>query len=106
MFNSDEETGSVGSGELIASLGAEHDYVLSAEPSPTQPEIVLLGASGTGTVTLKVQGRSARAGTTPALGRNALIELSHQLVQTREVAKSVPGTQLNWTMSQEVAQAK
>jgi len=100
VFNSDEEVGSVGSGELIASLGAEQDYVLSSEPSPAQPEIVLLGASGTGTVTLKVQGRSAHAGAAPELGRNALIELSHQLVQTRDVAKSVPGTQLNWTTSQ------
>jgi glutamate carboxypeptidase len=99
-FNADEEIGSVGSGELIASLGAEQDYVLSSEPSPAQPEIVLLGASGTGTVTLKVQGRSAHAGAAPELGRNALIELSHQLVQTRDVAKSVPGTQLNWTVSQ------
>lgn len=100
VFNSDEETGSVGSGELIASLGAEQDYVLSCEPSPAMPEIVLLGASGTGTVTLKVQGRSAHAGAAPELGRNALIELSHQLVQTRDVAKTVPGTQLSWTMSQ------
>jgi glutamate carboxypeptidase len=100
VFNSDEEIGSVGSGELIASLGAEQDYVLSCEPSPAMPEIVLLGASGTGTVTLKVQGRSAHAGAAPGLGRNALIELSHQLVQTRDVAKTVPGTQLNWTTSQ------
>ena len=100
VFNSDEEIGSVGSGELIASLGAEQDYVLSCEPSPAMPEIVLLGASGTGTVTLKVQGRSAHAGAAPELGRNALIELSHQLVQTRDVAKTVPGTQLNWTTSQ------
>lgn len=99
-FNADEEIGSIGSGDLIASLGAEQDYVLSSEPSPAQPEIVLLGASGTGTVTLKVQGRSAHAGAAPELGRNALIELSHQLVQTRDVAKSVPGTQLNWTVSQ------
>jgi len=99
-FNADEEIGSIGSGDLIASLGAEQDYVLSSEPSPAQPEIVLLGASGTGTVTLKVQGRSAHAGAAPELGRNALIELSHQLVQTRDVAKSVPGTQMNWTVSQ------
>lgn len=100
LFNADEEVGSVGSGELIATLGAEHDYVLSAEPSQVGKEGILLGASGTGTVTLQVQGRSSHAGAAPDAGRNALIELSHQLVQTRDVAKSVPGTQLNWTMSQ------
>jgi glutamate carboxypeptidase len=100
LFNADEEVGSIGSGELIASLGSEHDYVLSAEPTQVKPEGILLGASGTGTVTLQVQGRASHAGAAPDAGRNALIELSHQLVQTRDVAKSVSGTQLNWTMSQ------
>lgn len=100
LFNADEEIGSVGSGEMIAALGAEHDYVLSAEPTQVSKEAILLGASGTGTVTLQVQGRSSHAGAAPDAGRNALIELSHQLVQTRDVAKSVAGTQLNWTMSQ------
>lgn len=42
-FNADEEIGSIGSGDLIASLGAEQDYVLSSEPSPAQPEIVQIG---------------------------------------------------------------
>lgn len=100
LFNSDEEVGSVGSGELIATLAAEHDYVLSSEPTPAKPEILLLGASGIGTVSMQVRGRSAHAGAAPEQGRNALIELSHQLLQTRDVAKSVPGTQLNWTTAQ------
>jgi glutamate carboxypeptidase len=100
LFNSDEEIGSLGSGELIARLGAEHDYVLSSEPSPAKPEIILLGASGTGTVTMQVRGRSAHAGASPELGRNALIELSHQMLQTRDVAKSIAGTQMNWTTAQ------
>jgi glutamate carboxypeptidase len=100
LFNSDEEVGSVGSGELIAELAAQHDVVLSGEPSPAKPEILLLGASGTGTVHMEVHGRAAHAGANPEQGRNALIELSHQLLQTEDVAKSVPGTQLNWTTSQ------
>ena len=29
-----------------------------------------------------------------------MIPLSHQLVQTHDVAKTVPGAQLNWTLSQ------
>jgi glutamate carboxypeptidase len=33
LINPDEEIGSVGSGELIATLGAEHDVVLSYEPT-------------------------------------------------------------------------
>jgi len=59
LFHADEEVGSVGSGELIATLGAEHDHVLSAEPTQAGKEGILPGASGTGIVTLQVQGRSS-----------------------------------------------
>ena len=77
LFHADEEVGSVGSGELIATLGAEHDHVLSAEPTQAGKEGILPGASGTGIVTLQVQGRSSHAGAAPDAGRNALIEPSH-----------------------------
>lgn len=46
---------------------------------------------------MQVTGRASHAGAAPDRGRNALIELSHQLLQTRDIAKSIPGTQLNWT---------
>jgi glutamate carboxypeptidase len=101
LFNPDEEVGSVGSGELIAALADQHTHVLSFEPTSAKAvarsEGLVLGASATATATLEVTGRSAHAGGAPQLGRNALIELAHQLLQTRDVAKSVPGTQLNWT---------
>ena len=103
-FNPDEEVGSIGSGEIIAALGAEHDAVLSCEPTVAPPaspnEALLLGASGAARAILEVKGKSAHAGVAPQLGRNALIELAHQLLQTQEVAKSIPGTQLNWTTAQ------
>jgi glutamate carboxypeptidase len=47
--------------------------------------------------TLEVKGLASHAGAAPERGRNALIELAHQLLQTKDVAKSIPGTQLNWT---------
>jgi glutamate carboxypeptidase len=101
LFNPDEEIGSIGSGETIAAVADQHDVVLSCEPtaakSVAKQEALLLGASGTATATLEVKGRSAHAGAAPELGRNALIELSYQLLQTRDVAKGVPGAQLNWT---------
>jgi len=101
LFNPDEEVGSVGSGETIAQLADQHDVVLSCEPtaakSVVKVESLLLGASGTATATMQVKGRSAHAGAAPELGRNALLELAYQLQQTRDVAKLVPGTQLNWT---------
>lgn len=104
LFNPDEEVGSRGSGELIATLADAHDVVLSYEPTGAkavaQEEGVLLGAAGTGTATLEVRGRGAHAGAAPEQGRNALIELAHQMLATEHVAKSVPGTQLNWTYAQ------
>ncbi|WP_394695111.1 glutamate carboxypeptidase [Pseudoxanthomonas japonensis] len=101
LFNPDEEIGSPGSGETIATLAGQQDVVLSFEPSPAKAVIehegVLLSAAGTSQVRMTVQGLSAHAGAAPEQGRNALIELSHQLVQTRDVATGVPGAQLNWT---------
>jgi glutamate carboxypeptidase len=100
-FNPDEEVGSIGSGEFISELADRHDVVLSCEPSAAKPaspiETLTLGASGTATGTIEVIGRASHAGGAPDRGRNALIELAHQLLQTRDIAKSIPGTQLNWT---------
>jgi glutamate carboxypeptidase len=104
LFNPDEEVGSIGSGELIAELSDQHDVVLSCEPTAAAPvarnDALLLGASGTARGTMEVKGRASHAGAAPQLGRNALIELGHQLLQTQDVAKSIPGTQLNWTTAQ------
>jgi glutamate carboxypeptidase len=104
LFNPDEEVGSIGSGEFIAELADQHDVVLSCEPTTAAPaaqnDALLLGASGTATGTMEVKGRASHAGAAPQLGRNALIELAHQLQQTRDIAKSIPGTQLNWTTVQ------
>jgi glutamate carboxypeptidase len=101
LTNPDEEIGSNGSGELIATLGDAHDVVLSYEPTAAkavaQAEGVLLMAAGTAQARLAVKGVASHAGAAPDQGRNALIELSYQLLQTQDVAKGIPGAQLNWT---------
>jgi glutamate carboxypeptidase len=98
LFNPDEEVGSDGSGETIASLADESDVVLSYEPTGTGGnEWLLLGAASHATAFLEVKGRSSHAGVSPEAGRNAVMELAHQLLQTRDVAKDIPGVQLNWT---------
>jgi len=101
LFNPDEEIGSPGSGETIATLGAQHDVVLSFEPSPAKAVIehegVLLSAAGTSMVSMVVEGLSSHAGAAPEQGRNALVELAHRIVQTRDAADGVAGAQLNWT---------
>jgi glutamate carboxypeptidase len=104
LFNHDEEVGSTTSGETIAQLADQHDVVFSCEPTGAKAvartEGLLLGAAGTATATMEVKGRSSHAGAAPGAGRNALIELAYQLQQTRDIAKGIPGAQLNWTTAQ------
>ncbi len=104
LFNPDEEVGSIGSGERISQLADQHDVVLSCEPTAAKAvaknEAVLLGASGATRMDMQVTGRTSHAGAAPDAGRNALVELSHLIVQTRDAHKSIPGVQLNWTVSQ------
>jgi glutamate carboxypeptidase len=101
LFNADEEVGSAGSGEIIAALAEQHDVVLSFEPTGAKAvaktEALLLGAAGIAAVTLEVKGKAAHAGAAPDQGRNAIIEISHQMLQTRDLAKDIPGVTLNWT---------
>jgi glutamate carboxypeptidase len=103
LFNPDEEIGSPGSGEAIATLAAEHDVVLSFEPSPAKAVIehegVLLSAAGTSQVRMTVEGLSAHAGAAPEQGRNALVELSHQILQMTDLSDPVSGTKMNWTLA-------
>ncbi len=101
VFNPDEEVGSPGSGSIIAELASGNDVVLSYEPSPAKSiagsEGVLLRAAGTAAITLTIHGRAAHAGAAPDEGRNALLELAHQLLQTRDLANDIPGVQMHWT---------
>ena len=101
LMNPDEEVGSQGSGETIATLAAQQDYVLSCEPTAAKAvvktEALLLGAAGTATATLEVKGRASHAGAAPELGRNAIIEIAHQMLATRDLPKDIPGVTLNWT---------
>ncbi|MDT6961141.1 M20/M25/M40 family metallo-hydrolase [Cupriavidus sp. SZY C1] len=103
LLNPDEEIGSQGSGETIATLAAQHDVVLSCEPnvakSVAKSESLLLAAAGTATATMQVKGRASHAGAAPELGRNALLELAYQMQQTRDTARQIPGAQLNWTQA-------
>jgi glutamate carboxypeptidase len=104
LFNPDEEIGSNGSGALIQSLASEHDVVLSYEPTAAKSvakiEGVLLSSAGTAIAKMEVKGRASHAGAAPDEGRNALIELSHQILETRDIAKKIAGAQLNWTYAQ------
>lgn len=98
LFNPDEETGSTGSGGLIADLASRADTVLSFEVGGDGTRgmaWVLAGTAAYASVRLEVTGTASHAGSAPEKGKNAVLELAHQLLQTKDV--DVAGAQLNWT---------
>lgn len=100
LINGDEEISSPGSRFLIEKLGREHDAVLSFEGGGgPQTDQIRLATSGIGAATLTVRGRASHAGAAPHLGVNALYELSHQILQARDLSNPKVGSHLNWTMA-------
>lgn len=96
LFNPDEETGSSGSKKIIAELARQHDYVFSYEPP--DKDAVTVATNGINGVILDVKGKSSHAGSAPEAGRNAAIELAHQMLQLKDLGDSAKGTTVNWTL--------
>jgi glutamate carboxypeptidase len=100
LVNGDEEISSPGSRAALAKAGSEHDAVLSFEASRAETDKVSLATSGIASVALAVEGRASHAGSAPERGVNALYELSHQILQMRDLSEPQVGLKLNWTLSQ------
>ena len=98
LINGDEEVSSAGSRTLITKLGSEHDLVLSCEGAG-QEDTIRLTTAGIAAVQLKVIGRASHAGGAPEQGRNALYELAHQILQTRDLSNADTGVKMNWTLA-------
>ncbi|MBP0940483.1 M20/M25/M40 family metallo-hydrolase [Pseudomonas alliivorans] len=96
LFNPDEETGSSGSKKVIAELARQHDYVFSYEPP--DKDAVTVATNGINGVLLDVKGKSSHAGSAPEAGRNAAIELAHQMLQLKDLGDPAKGTTVNWTL--------
>ncbi len=96
LFNPDEEMGSAGSKKIITELARKHDYVFSYEPPDR--DAVTTSTNGINAVMLEVKGKSSHAGSAPEEGRNAVLELAHQLVQLKELGDPDKGTTVSWTM--------
>ena len=97
LINADEEVSSPGSRSLITRLGSEHDAVFSCEGGGANR--VRLRTSGIGAFKLTVRGRASHAGAAPERGRNALYELAHQIMQTRDLSDPDAGLKMNWTIA-------
>ena len=98
LINGDEEISSPGARSTITKLGAEQDAVFSFEGGGTDGSL-RLATSGIGAAYLKVTGKASHAGAKPEDGVNALYELSHQLLQMKDLSKPQDGLKLNWTVS-------
>jgi len=99
LIDGDEEISTPGVRNLITRLAAEHDLVFSCEPTPAPKDELALATSGIAAATLTVRGRPAHAGVNPEDGRNALLELAHQLLQTQALGDPSRGIKFNWTIA-------
>ena len=99
LINADEEVSSASSRAMLTKLGGEHDAVFSCEGTRVDSDRLSLTTAGIGAVVLNVQGRASHAGSAPENGRNALYELSHQILQTRDLSDPATGLKMNWTVS-------
>lgn len=99
LINADEEIGSVGSRNIIIREGAAHDAVMSFEGGGFPNGQVRLATAGTAAAVLKVTGKASHAGAAPERGVNALYELSHQVLQLRDLSNPKTGLKVNWTVS-------
>lgn len=98
LISADEEVSKPGTRKLIARLASENDAVLSCEPG--FDDRMVLSLNGTGSAVLTVRGKSAPAGANPQEGRNALLELAYQLLQSKDLSAPDRGLKFNWTVAQ------
>jgi glutamate carboxypeptidase len=78
LLDDSEERGSPGSKKLIAALAREHDVEFNMEPGDP-PDALTVWRKGSAGIRIQVTGRAAHAGMAPQDGRNAAVELVHQL---------------------------
>ncbi|HSQ98344.1 MAG TPA: glutamate carboxypeptidase [Sphingomicrobium sp.] len=78
LVESSEERGSPGTRQRIGKLVADADVELNLEPGDPADKITVW-RKGSTTFHIDVTGRAAHAGVAPELGRNAALELIHQI---------------------------
>ena len=78
LLDGSEELGSPGSTKLIETLARQSDVEFNMEPGDP-PDALTVWRKGAGDIIIRVRGRAAHAGMAPQNGRNAAVELVHQL---------------------------
>jgi glutamate carboxypeptidase len=94
VLNSDEETGSVSSADLIRAEAMESHLALCFEAGRPHPEggsTFVTERRGFGRMTLRARGRAAHAGVDPSAGASAVLELAHKAIALSELTERFPG---------------
>jgi glutamate carboxypeptidase len=78
LLDDSEERGSPGARKLIAALARQHNVEFNMEPGDP-PDALTVWRKGSASIRIQVKGRAAHAGMAPQDGRNAAVELVHQL---------------------------
>ncbi len=97
LIETSEERGSPGTRALIGELVANADVELNLEPGDP-PDRLTVWRKGSATFHVDVKGRAAHAGVAPQDGRNAAVELIHQLQAGDVFPKSGDGLTANLTV--------
>jgi glutamate carboxypeptidase len=99
VLNSNEESGSWGTRDLIRAKAKESDVAVNLERG-VPPDGVEVTRKGSAIVTVEVIGRAAHSGLEPEKGRNAAIEASHQALQLSSLSDPAKETTVNVTIIQ------
>ncbi|MDO8378800.1 MAG: glutamate carboxypeptidase [Phenylobacterium sp.] len=99
LIETSEERGSPGTRALIDRLVKAHDVELNLEPGDA-PDVITVWRKGSSTMNIDVKGRAAHAGVAPQDGRNAAVELVHQLATVEQFPHSGDGLTVNLTIIQ------
>ncbi len=94
LCTTDEETGSHASRSLIEDLASSSSLVLCLEPALPDGSLKT-ERKGVGIFRVRVQGRSAHAGSNPEQGINAILEMAHQVLKIEGLADAGRGTTIN-----------
>lgn len=89
--NSDEETGSHNSRDIILEKAKGACACIVPEPAQGKTGLIKVARKGNGKITIKCYGESSHAGLAPKDGVNANIELAHQIIFTQNLSNYGPG---------------
>jgi len=91
LLNASEESGSLGSRDLIRALARDADVTINLERgTPTDKAIV--GRKGRALLTIEFAGRAAHSGVEPQNGRNAALEAAHAALELSKLGDAARET--------------